>query len=97
VRRFGAFCLETHQWLYRGLLIEAAGPLRFGFRLHVGADGLRFQFAGAWLWGVPLPRLISPRVEALAAGTETGWIIQVRVEMPLLGMLAEYQGEVTPE
>lgn len=96
VRHFGELRLETRQWLWQRLLVEAAGPLQFGFRLRADADALRFDFLRAWLWGIPLPRLLSPRVAAIATGTEQGWTICVRVDFPLLGTLVEYQGEVAP-
>jgi hypothetical protein len=96
VRHFGEQRLETRQWLRRELFLEAAGPVQFGFRLVVEEGGLYFHFARAWLWGIPLPATLSPRVTARATGSERGWIVHVRVEAAGLGMLAEYEGEVTP-
>ena len=96
-REFGSLRLVTQQWLHHGLLIETAGPSRFGFRLSAGATQMRFEFVRCWLLGVPLAFALSPRVNASASIYEDGWWIHVRVEVPVLGMLVQYEGKVVPE
>lgn len=96
-RDFGSLRLITRQWFWRGLLLEAAGPLRFGFRLTADATGMRFEFARCWFLGAPLPLALSPQVHAEARDQETGWWISVRVEVPVLGVLVQYEGEVRPQ
>jgi len=96
-RQFGSLRLVTRQWLWQGLLIETAGPLRFGFRLSANATEMRFDFARCWLLGMPLPFALAPRVNARASEYEDGWWIHVCVEVPVLGMLAQYEGKVVPE
>jgi Domain of unknown function (DUF4166) len=97
VRDFDAQQMETVQWAHTGLLIEAAGPLRGGFRVVTSPEGLRFELARAWLFGLPLPRALMPHTTAEARAREGGWWIDVRVEAPVIGLLAGYNGEVTPE
>jgi hypothetical protein len=96
-RDFGSLRLITRQWLHHGLLIETAGPLRFGFRLRGNGSGMRFEFARCWLMGLPLPRAFSPRVNASVSGQDTGWWVQVRIEVPVFGMLTQYEGLVVPQ
>lgn len=97
VRDFDEVRMETVQWAGSGLLIEAAGPLRAGFRVVAGPDGLRFGLARAWLCGLPLPRVLMPRTTAEARARERGWLLDVQVEAPFIGLLAAYHGEVTAE
>jgi hypothetical protein len=96
-RNFGPLCLVTRQWVQNGLLIEAAGPVRFGFRLTADATGMEFHFAGCWFLGVRLPSALAPRVHAEARGREACWWLSVCVEVPALGVLVRYEGEMTPE
>jgi hypothetical protein len=97
VRDFDGVRMETVQWAHSGLLIEAAGSLRAGFRVVAGPEGLRFGLARAWLCGLPLPRALMPRATAEARARERGWLLDVRVEAPFIGLLAAYRGEVTTE
>lgn len=96
-RDFGTLRLVTQQWLQDGLLIETAGPLRFGFRLTADAKEMRFEFARCWFVGMPLPTALAPRVNATASEYEDGWWLRVRIDVPLLGMLTQYEGKVTPQ
>jgi hypothetical protein len=89
--------LATVQWAQAGLLREAAGAVCFGFRLDVRGDALRFEQVGVWLACLRLPGALLPRVTALATGRAAGWHVCVRVEAPLLGFLAQYEGEMVPE
>jgi Domain of unknown function (DUF4166) len=97
VRDFDGVRMETGQWLHAGLLVEAAGPLRAGFRVAAGLEGLRFELARAWLFALPLPRALVPHTTAEARAEESGWRIDVRVEAPFIGLLARYHGGVVPE
>jgi hypothetical protein len=97
LRDFGGVRLESLQWAWQGLLVEAMGPLRCGFRLTAQRESLRFDVERAWLYALPLPAALAPRV--IAVVTEAGpasWHVQVRIAAPLLGLLASYEGEVAP-
>ena len=98
-RRFGADLLVSRQWADGDLLVESFGLVRFGYCVHASREGLHFTFVRAWLWRVPLPLALSPRIEACAAVPEPGhatWRIQVRVRAPLLGELLRYEGTIYP-
>ena len=97
IRDFASQRLVTKQWLQDGLLIETAGPLRFGFRMAADAAGMRFEFARCWLLGLPLPVALSPRVQATVSEYENGWWVCVRMELPALGLLTQYEGKMTPQ
>jgi len=97
IRDFGTLRLRTRQWHHRGLLIEQAGPIRFGLRVRANAEGLRFDTERCWLGWLPLPARVAPRVTANITARETGWSVDVQIAVPGLGLLARYTGEVTPE
>ena len=61
---------------------------------------MRFHMARCWLrGGIPLPAALSPRVTAHTSDQEDGdeWWVSVRVDLPLLGMVTQYEGKVTPK
>lgn len=97
VREFDGILFQTVQWARAGLLIETAGPLRFGFQVVASPEGLRFEQKRGWLYGLPLPRALTPQIRAEATAGEVSWTIDVRVAAPCVGLLARYYGEVTPE
>jgi hypothetical protein len=89
--------LKTVQWAQNGQLREAAWPMRFGFRLVLVGDTLRFEQVATWLAGLRLPCALLPRVRAEVTSRAAGWHVCVRVDVPLLGFLAQYEGEMVPE
>jgi hypothetical protein len=95
LRRFAHFTLETRQRAYRGLLLESSGPGSIGFELVVRDGDLYFHCRRAWVFGVPVPLWLAPRIasenRAVASG---GWSLSVRFSVPGLGQIAEYRGEV---
>jgi hypothetical protein len=97
-RRFGGHTLQTAQAEYRGLLVESSGPGSLGFELVVADGALLFRPRRAWLFGLPWPRWLAPDVEAEnRPGAAGSWRVCVRFRVPLLGRVAEYEGDVTPE
>ncbi len=96
IRHFGSQCLMTRQYQRQGLLIETAGPLRLGFRLTADTTGMQFRFARCWLLGLLLPNALAPRVHAEARGGDACWRVKVQIEVPLLGLLTRYEGELVP-
>ena len=96
-RDFDKVRLQTTQWRQYGLLMETAGPMRFGFRLVGDDTGMRFEFVRGWLGLIPVPAFLCPRVEAVTTVQEEGWWVQVSINLPVLGRLMEYEGKVIPE
>jgi Domain of unknown function (DUF4166) len=96
VREVGGRRLETLQWDRQGLLVEAAGPFRCGFRGDAGPEGMRLRSVRSWFRALPLPSALAPRIEAVVAAREDAWHVRVRIVLPLLGLLAGYEGEITP-
>ena len=97
VRTFPDMTVRTTQWLDVGRLVEEAGPLRFVFDIDADERGMRFSQRGCRLFGLPLPRALAPRIEAVVRGDERGWNVLVSIAAPLLGRIATYGGQVTPQ
>jgi hypothetical protein len=96
IRDLGGRRIESVMEARDGLLVEAFGPLRFGLKLLVAGNTLRFEPVCWWLGRLPLPRRLAPRVEAVCEGREKGWHVHVRIAAPVVGLLLAYEGEVTP-
>jgi hypothetical protein len=96
IREIGHRRLETVQWIGQGLLIEVAGPFRCGYQVDASREGMRLRSVRGWFYGLPLPPVLTPRVEAVVTAHGDAWHLNVRIELPLLGLLAGYEGEVTP-
>jgi hypothetical protein len=97
VRDFGGHRFESVQWATEGLLIEALGPMRLGFRVTVDGAALRLETVKAWMLGVRWPLWLAPRGTGIEVGREDGCAIVARGEMPLLGLLVQYEGLVLPD
>lgn len=98
VRHFDNLRVETVQWQRDGFLVEKAGPICFAFYVFVQNAELRFQFSHNEIGGFKLPIKIL-QVDATARAAENNgnsWHIQVTIRAPLLGLLAEYRGEISP-
>ncbi|HEY0234219.1 MAG TPA: DUF4166 domain-containing protein, partial [Afipia sp.] len=71
---------------------EVFGPLRFSFDLQSSAAGVKWQFTGWSLLGLPVPRWAGPRMKAGAIGTGGRYSFSVVVNHPLTGLLFAYRG-----
>jgi hypothetical protein len=96
-RSFSGWSLVTRQTAQGALLVERAGPFRFGLAVDVVDGGMVFQTRHVWLLGFPLPRWIAPVVEATVVPNGEGWTVRVRLTLPGVGPLLQYRGEVVPQ
>jgi hypothetical protein len=97
VRHFDGRRMETVQWASAGLLMESFAHTMFSSKLVVDGSWLRHEFQRAWLFGVPLPRFLSPYVEGTVNAGEDGWQVEVRISAPFLGELVHYGGWMSPD
>lgn len=96
VRSFAGRPLVTRQTAEGGLLMERVGPLCFGLAVEVVGGGLTFRTRRTWMLGVPLPTWFAPSVEADVVPNGEAWGVAVRLALPLVGRLLDYEGEVVP-
>lgn len=97
IRDMGGRRIETLQRSQDGLLVEKTGLLRLGFRLYGDGEGMRLTSVRGWFLGLPMPSRLTPRVTAVARGQQDAWLVDVRIELPMVGLLMQYEGKVTPE
>ena len=102
-RTFGRRLLVTIQrGLPDGTLAERFGALEFRFHLRVAEGALTYIQAGAGVMvgrlRIPLPRWISPRVEAREASAGgRGAYVRVGISAPGFGLVMSYEGSVQVE
>lgn len=79
-----------------GHISERLGPMRF--LLHVPADenGLSMIVAGMSVFGVPMPRMLWPRVAATERVEDGRFAFDVSVSAPVGGLIIRYRGRLDP-
>ena len=68
--------------------------MRFGFDLIADETTIRFELVRTWFCRIPLPRALSPRIEAIESACDGGWDVFVQFSIPVAGMLIRYEGRV---
>ncbi len=94
-RDFEGHKLESVQWERAGLMVEAFGPWRLGFRLHVEGPALRLELHKVWFCGLRWPLWLGPSGSGVEIGQDDGCAIVARATAPLVGFLVQYEGVVT--
>lgn len=74
------------------LLLEKFGPVALFIRLEGTQEGITFHLQRCSLLGLPLPRFLSPRLVARERVKDGMYHYFVRIELPLVGKLIEYEG-----
>ena len=75
-----------------GLLVESFGPMALFLDLEANAQGLTFRLHHCAVLGITLPRALWPRLAARERVSNGLYHYFVRIEMPLMGTLIEYEG-----
>jgi hypothetical protein len=97
-RNFGGQCFSSEMSVSASSKVtERFGPLTFALGLAMGDDGLLFPVTGGRIGPLPLPRFLMPRSEAREFQDDEGrFRFDVRLSLPLFGVLAHYQGWLKP-
>jgi hypothetical protein len=78
-------------------LRERVGIAEFEFKPVATADGLRLDTTGMRVLGIPVPRLLLPRVRSHDRELEDGSFgFDVEAALPLVGRLVRYRGRLAP-
>jgi Domain of unknown function (DUF4166) len=92
-RRFGDRSLvSTQEGAGPGRVVERLGPLGLALEVRASPAGLDLVARGATLLGVPLPRVLAPRIEARERVEGDRFRFEVAVDLPPLGRLIRYAG-----
>lgn len=95
-RDFGGHLFTSELSAARGGVAERFGPLRFLFALPSDGEELRMVFCGWSLFGVPLPRILGPRIAAREWEESGRFRFEVEVAMPLARPIVRYTGWLAP-
>lgn len=95
-RSFGERRLRTRQFARDGRLVELHPPWKLKIRLGATREGMLLDHERCYLWGIPLPGFLAPKVESFTEARGEAWYVAVTIGMPLVGMVCRYSGEVRP-
>lgn len=80
-----------------GQIREQFGPFTFTIRLRWDGERLHYEMMGGDFLGMPLPRALLPRSDAFEYVEDGGFRFDVRLRLPLIGLLAHYRGWLQPD
>jgi hypothetical protein len=100
-RAFGRYRFQSQQYAgtgaERGLIVERFGIIAFGMRALASPRGIDLHLHSGRLFGVPLPRLLWPRIAASERVDDSGrFAFDVSIALPLIGRLVRYHGWLEP-
>jgi hypothetical protein len=96
-RRFGSALFRSVQIERGGFLRERVGPTTFVFTALASPEGLALRLDGFRVLGVPLPRLLHPKVRTFERERDGRYEFEVEAHIPLFGLLVRYAGWLEPE
>ena len=73
-------------------LVEHLGPLAMSFKAVETNGALEYQFIKTKMFGIPMPTVLSPQVEAKEREIDGKYCFSVKVKMFLVGMVISYCG-----
>ncbi len=93
-RHFPTQTMTSRMRLVGGQVEERLGTAQLTFNLAAVDGKLKMELARLRFLGVPCPRWLMPRVVADETGTEDQLHFQVVAALPLVGVVASYQGHL---
>ncbi len=79
-------------------LVEKLGFIHMYLQLSVSPEGsLVYSLFKTRFWGIPIPRFLSPNVIAVEGQENDAYVFEVRVTMPVIGLLIQYAGTLSLE
>jgi len=95
-RNYNGHMLTTYQTegtgIDQGLLMERFGPVTLYIHLDAHEEGIDFHLQKATIGSVPLPQWLRPRLTARERSRDGQHHYFVRVGLPGVGTLIEYEG-----
>jgi hypothetical protein len=80
-----------------GQIVERFGPFSFAIRLRWDGTRLRYEMARGRFLGIGLPRALLPRSDAFESVENGLFRFDVRLCLPMIGLLAHYRGWLKPD
>lgn len=99
IRRFAGDSFSSRMTRRDGRVVEHFGPFAFAFDLEPLANGHAMRVARWWCGRLRLPLLLAPRIAAMETDSDGRFGFDVRIDLPLFGLLIAYRGSlvVTPK
>lgn len=99
-RTFGTSSFSSTHALGRGrwegLVVERFGPLAVAMSVAEEKRRLRLTVRGWTVFGLPMPPVLAPKVEALEHDGEGRFNFDVGIGLPLIGLVIHYRGWLRP-
>jgi hypothetical protein len=96
-RDFDGLKMTSHFSMQGEFLKECLGPLVMLFKAVEVNGALYYQYIKTRLWGIPIPKLLSPQVIASEKEVEGFYHFSVEVKMFMIGMVISYSGKLNLE
>jgi hypothetical protein len=80
-----------------GEITERFGPFAFTIRLRWDGTHLHYEMKSGRFLGIRLPRLLLPRSDAFESVEGNALRFDVRLSLPMVGLLAHYRGWLKPD
>ena len=93
-RRYRSWFTPGHK---PGLVVEHQLPFTNTFRLTATPRALRFEVVRFAVLGIPVPKPLAARCVATETDVEGRLRFEIAIDLPLLGHLIRYAGELTAE
>lgn len=93
-RRFAGQGFSSRLTRRDGQVVEHVGPLAFAFDLEPIARGHRMVLRRWWCGPLPLPPGLAPRIAASETDENGRFGFDVRIALPLFGLLIAYRGSL---
>jgi hypothetical protein len=91
-RRFGARTFRSLQFASNALLVERIGVSCLVSALEASADGLALRLQDVRVLGMPLPRMLHPRVRTFESEQDGRYRFEAEAHLPLVGLVMRYAG-----
>ena len=89
--------MESHFVKDGSYLVERLGPLAMSFNAIEQQGELHYQFIKTRLFGIPLPKIVSPQIAAFEREVGGRYQFSVEVKMFPVGLVIAYAGELQLE
>jgi hypothetical protein len=71
-------------------MVEHRGPGRLWFRVSVVDGAIVYESVRFDVFGVAFPGWLTPRAKGRVSATEQGWVAEIEVQAPVVGLLTGY-------
>jgi hypothetical protein len=71
-------------------MVEHRGPGRLWFRVDATPDEIKYESVRFDVFGIVLPRWMTPQATGRVAPTDDGWQVEIEVRAPVVGLLTGY-------